>query len=49
MTTTNKPASWFWVVSVIALIWNAIGAMAYIAQVTMSPEAIQALPENKEH
>lgn len=47
MTTTNKPASWFWVVSVIALIWNAIGAMAYISQVTMSPEALQALPENE--
>jgi len=47
MTTTNKPASWFWVVSLIALIWNLLGAMAYIAQVTMSPEAFQALPENE--
>jgi hypothetical protein len=47
MTTTTKPATWFWVVSVIALVWNLIGAMAYIAQVTMSPEALQALPENE--
>jgi hypothetical protein len=47
MTTTTKPATWFWVVSGIALVWNLIGVMAYIMQVTMSPEALQALPENE--
>ncbi len=47
MTTTTKPATWFWVVSVIALVWNLMGVMAYIMQVTMSPEALQALPENE--
>jgi len=45
--TTNKPATWFWVVSAIALVWNAMGVIAYIAQVTMSAEALQALPENE--
>ncbi len=46
-STSNKPATWFWVVSSIALIWNLMGVMAYLAQVMMSPEALQALPENQ--
>jgi hypothetical protein len=47
MTSTTKPATWFWVVSALALVWNLMGVMAYIMQVTMSPEALQALPENE--
>jgi hypothetical protein len=47
MTENNKPATWFWVISAIALIWNLMGVIAYLAQVTMSPEALQALPENE--
>ena len=47
MTETNKPATWFWVVSAIALVWNLMGVMAYLSQVMMSPEALQALPENE--
>jgi len=46
-STTNKPPTWFWVVSVIALLWNLMGVFAYIGQVTMSPEVLQALPENE--
>ncbi len=46
-STTNKPATWFWIVSAIALLWNLMGVMAYIAQVTMSAEALQALPDNE--
>ncbi|MEO7990129.1 MAG: hypothetical protein ABI663_11340 [Chryseolinea sp.] len=46
-TTDNKPKTWFWIVSAVALIWNLMGVMAYISQVTMSPEALQALPENQ--
>ena len=47
MTTSIKPPTWFWIVSVLALLWNLMGVMAYITQVTMSPEALQALPENE--
>jgi len=47
MSTTNKPLTWFWIVGGIAMVWNLLGVMAYIAQVTMSPEALQALPENQ--
>lgn len=46
-STTNKPPVWFWVVSSIALVWNLMGVMAYVSQVTMSPEALQALPETE--
>ena len=47
MNSTIKPATWFWIVSAIALVWNLMGVMAYLAQVTMSPEAMAALPENQ--
>lgn len=44
MTTPSKPSAAFWIISVLALLWNLMGVMAYIAQVTMTPEALQALP-----
>lgn len=47
MSTSIKPPTWFWIVSGLALLWNLMGVMAYIAQVTMSPEALDALPENQ--
>jgi hypothetical protein len=47
MTSANTPAIWFWIISAIALLWNLMGVMAYIAQVTMSTETLQALPENE--
>lgn len=47
MTSTNKPATWFWVVSAVALLWNVMGVAAYISSVTMTPEALQALNENE--
>lgn len=28
----NKPPIWFWIVSVIALIWNGLGVHGYISQ-----------------
>lgn len=46
-TETNKPTTAFWIVSVVALIWNLMGVMAYMANVMITPEALQALPENE--
>jgi hypothetical protein len=43
--TQEKAPTWFMVVAIIALIWNAMGVMAYLAQVYMTPEAIALLPE----
>ena len=31
-TSTNKPPIWFWIVSVIALIWNGLGVDGYLGQ-----------------
>ena len=31
-TTANKPPIWFWIVSVLALLWNAMGVHGYISQ-----------------
>ena len=45
MTTTNKPSAVFWIIAVLALIWNGMGAMAYLGQKMMTPEALDLLPE----
>ncbi|WP_412984956.1 hypothetical protein [Pontimicrobium sp. IMCC45349] len=45
MTNTNKPGIGFWIISIIALIWNAMGVMAYIGQAYMTDDMLQALPE----
>lgn len=41
----NRAPKWFMIVAAILLVWNLLGVMAYIMQVTMSPEALAALPE----
>lgn len=45
MANKTTPPKWFWIVSILALIWNLMGVMAFAAQMAMSPEAIAALPE----
>ena len=35
----------YWIVSALALAWNLVGVAAYVAQVTMDPEALRELPE----
>ncbi|RZN83980.1 MAG: hypothetical protein EVB11_02775 [Winogradskyella sp.] len=30
--TTTKPPIWFWIVSVLALVWNGMGVKAYLDQ-----------------
>ncbi len=35
----------FWIISGVFLVWNLMGVMAYLMQVTMSDEAMTALPE----
>lgn len=41
----NKPNKWFWIIGVIALIWNGMGANAYLMQAFMTAEELAALPE----
>ena len=32
MTTTNKPNKWFWIIGIIALLWNLMGVSRYIME-----------------
>ena len=43
-----KPPVWFWVVGVVALLWNLMGAMAYIGQAYMTDEIKAALPADQQ-
>lgn len=42
--TTSVPRMFYWI-SGAALVWNLLGVMAYVGQVTMSPETLAAMPE----
>jgi len=44
-TSKYKAPIWFMLVAGILLVWNILGVAAYIMQVTMSPEALAALPD----
>lgn len=43
--STNKPPVWFWVMSVLALIWNIIGVMSYLAQAYTSIEDLESMTQ----
>lgn len=43
----NKPSKVFWILSGLALLWNLLGASQYIAQVTITPEGLAALPDGE--
>lgn len=45
MDQNNKPKGWFWLVAIIAFIWNLFGVLAYIGSVTLSPEELEAMSE----
>ena len=44
-TTSKSIPTWFWFAAGGALIWNLIGVMSYLVDVTMSSEAIAKLPQ----
>jgi hypothetical protein len=46
--TGNKPPRSFYIIGIAALIWNLIGVMTYIMQVTMSDAAMAALPADQQ-
>lgn len=47
MTTTNKPGTAFWIISIIALIWNIMGVIAYLIQAFMTDDMKALLPETE--
>ena len=47
-TTITKPPTWFWVVAILALIWNLLGLMIFVNHIMMSPETLDSLAENEQ-
>lgn len=45
MTNSNIIPKWFFIVAVIAALWNVMGIFAYIATVTISAEDILKMPQ----
>lgn len=48
-STNNKPPIWFWIASVLALVWNGMGVMQYLQQ-AYNTESFKAMctPEELE-
>ena len=44
-SSENKASMWFWVIAVIALLWNLAGLAAFAMHVMMTPETLAAMPE----
>lgn len=45
MQDFQKAPLWFWAVAVVAVLWNAIGLLAYFQQMMMGAEQFAALPQ----
>jgi len=49
MTSSVKPPVWFWVVSVMTLLWNLMGVSAYLFDAFISVEQLETMaPELRE-
>lgn len=46
---TEKPPIWYWVASIIGLLWFLMDLSAFFMRVLMTEEGIQAMPENQQH
>ena len=42
---TGTPPRSFWIISILALVWNLLGVASYLMTVKMSPDALAAMPE----
>ncbi|QTE23371.1 hypothetical protein [Polaribacter cellanae] len=47
-TKTNKPSTTFWIIGVLALLWNLMGVSAYLYQAFATEEMIAKLPEQQQ-
>jgi hypothetical protein len=48
MNSTTKPTPIYWLISILALLWNCIGIVAYLGQAYMTDEALKMLPETNQ-
>ncbi len=47
MTEKSRIPVWFWIVTTILLVWNLMGVGSFFQHITVSEEALQALPTNE--
>lgn len=49
--SSNKtsPPVWFWVISVVALLWYLMDTSVFFMRVFMTEEVIKSMPENQQH
>lgn len=45
MTNSNKPPVSFWIIAVLALLWNIMGVISYLTLQLLSGEAVSEAPE----
>ena len=41
----SGPARGFWIIGVLALVWNLLGVVSYVMQVTMTPEQLAQMQD----
>lgn len=41
----SKPPKWFWALGIVALVWNLVGVIAFIGDMSMTAKDIDALDE----
>jgi hypothetical protein len=44
---SSKPEKIFYWISGFALLWNLVGVMAYVGQVTLTPDQLAAMPDEQ--
>lgn len=42
---TGRPPTWFWIISILTLLWGAIGVFAFYTDVTMGQEMLGAMDD----
>ncbi len=45
----TSPPVWFWVISIVALLWYLMDTSAFFMRVFMTDDAMKAMPENQQH
>jgi hypothetical protein len=46
-STASRPPAWYWIVAVLALLWEATGCYFYVVQVSMDAADLAALPAHQ--
>ena len=48
-SSTTSPPFWFWVISIVGLLWYLMDTSAFFMRMSMTEEAIKSMPENQQH